>query len=219
MSLLGDTYQKIRMKLGMDGQKLHIGAGPVRLDGWINIDNQPYEGLDHVLDVTRGLPFENIGFIFAEHFIEHLDYDTALEFLRECRRVLNPRGVLRLTTPNLDWVWLTQYHFGQWAEDAEKVRDCFWMNKSFRAWGHQFLYNFATLKETLHAAGFADVAQASYGESSHVALRGLERHELYPDAPGVSHLIVAEAWGIAAAAEPEPLREPLTEYRQVIGIK
>ena len=31
--------------------------------------------------------------------------------------------------------------------DGEAVRDCFWMNKSFRAWGHQFLYNFQIMMD------------------------------------------------------------------------
>lgn len=216
--MLTATLKKLRRALRLDDIKLHIGAGPVRLDGWINIDNQAYEGLDHVLDVTRGLPFSNVDFIFAEHFIEHLDYEAGLAFLKECRRALAKHGVLRLTTPNLDWVWLTQYHLGQWTRDAEAVRDCFWMNKSFRAWGHQFLYNYATLRETLIEAGFGEVRAASYGESEHPALRGLEHHELYPDAPGVSHLIVAEASGYAVQ-KPADLQQPLDEYRQVIGIR
>jgi predicted SAM-dependent methyltransferase len=209
--------QRIKRTLGMAETRLHIGAGPVQLEGWINIDNQPYEGLDHVLDVTAGLPFSNVDYIFAEHFVEHLSYDAGLAFLKECRRALAKDGVLRLTTPNLDWVWLTQYHPGQWATDGEAVRDCFWMNKSFRAWGHQFLYNFQTLKSTLLAAGFGEVKAAEYGVSEHEALRNLEHHEKYPDAPEASHLIVAEASGFGVSM-PTDLQEPLSEYRQVIGI-
>jgi len=35
----------------------------------------------------------------------------ALELMRECRRVLRD-GILRLSTPNLDWVWVTRYRRG-----------------------------------------------------------------------------------------------------------
>src|SRR5438270_9161033 len=48
--------------------KLHIGAGTSPLAGWTNVDILPYPGVDAVLDVTRGLPFENVELIFAEHF-------------------------------------------------------------------------------------------------------------------------------------------------------
>jgi predicted SAM-dependent methyltransferase len=202
----------------LDGKRLHIGAGPVQIDGWTNIDNLPYPGVHHVLDVTQGLPFENVEFIFAEHFIEHLSYNQGLNFLRECRRALGPNGVLRLSTPNLDWVWATQYHLGQWTEEKEKVRDCFWMNKAFRAWGHQFLYNLATLRETLIEAGFGFVETASYGESRHEALRNLERHEKYVDDPNLPHIVVVEASGIATAPS-EILPEPLADYRGAIDVK
>src|SRR5688572_1785254 len=84
--------------------KLHLGCGPLALPGWLNIDNEPYAGVDRVLDVTAGLPFEDVQFIFAEHFIEHLSFDASTALMRECRRVLREDGVLRLSTPNLDWV-------------------------------------------------------------------------------------------------------------------
>src|SRR5205085_1819161 len=149
----------------MNKRRLHVGCGPQLLEGWINIDNQPYKGVDAVVDIRNGVPYENLELIFAEHFIEHLSYDAAQKFLRDCRRALGPDGVLRLTTPNLDWVWLTQYHPGQWQHPSEAVRDCFWMNKAFRGWGHQFLYNEQTLTECLHEAGFAAVEPVRYGES------------------------------------------------------
>src|ERR1041384_7697041 len=116
--------------------RLHLGCGPNHLDGWINIDNAPYDGVDQVLDVTQGLPFRDVESIFAEHFIEHLDYRAALKLLKECRSVLRDDGVLRLSTPNLDWVWASHYHLGGGEQD--QVRDCFALNGAFRAWGHQF---------------------------------------------------------------------------------
>jgi predicted SAM-dependent methyltransferase len=197
--------------------KLHVGSGPVLLQGWINIDNQPYPGIDHVLDVTKGLPFEGLEYIFAEHFIEHLAYDDAMKFLRECRRALRDDGVLRLTTPNLDWVWLTQYHLGQWSDASEAVRDCFWINKAFRGWGHQFLYNDQTLRECLHDAGFAEMERCAYGESRHDALRGVEHHEKYHDVPELPHLIVMEATGLRPGGS-KMLEGPREEYRNAISV-
>jgi hypothetical protein len=89
--------------------RLHIGCGQQSLAGWINIDNQGLPGVDQVLDVRHGLPFSGIAAIYAEHFLEHLSLDEGLAFLAECRRVLRDDGVLRLSTPNLDWVMLTHY--------------------------------------------------------------------------------------------------------------
>lgn len=203
----------------MKATKVHVGSGPVLLEGWINVDKRRYRGVDRVRDVTKGLPFKDLEFIFAEHFIEHLRYEDAMKFLRECRRALRDDGVLRLSTPNIDWVWLTQYHLGQWASDAEAVRDCFWLNKAFHGWGHQFLYNDQTLRACLYDAGFANVERCAYGESRHEALRGLEHHTKYPDVPELPHLIVVEASGRRPPGEEKSLDEPRADYREAIMSK
>jgi predicted SAM-dependent methyltransferase len=206
-----------KTKLLRSGGRLHVGCGPVALPGWINVDNQPYPSVDHVLDVTGGLPFENLDFVFAEHFIEHLSYDAGAFFMRECRGVLASEGVLRLSTPSLDWVWMTQYHLGQWGSSSEAVRDCFWLNKAFRGWGHQFLYNLQTLIECLHDAGFANVVSCQYGESTHEALRLVERHEKYPDTPELPHIFIVEASGVTSAKS-GALEGPREEFRAAVSV-
>lgn len=175
--------------------RLHIGSGPEILPGWLNVDSKHYPGVDHVLDVTQAFPFADVQFIFAEHFIEHLSYGDAMAFLKNCRACCRDDGVLRISTPNLDWVWVTQYHLGTWQSELEQIQDCFGMNKGFHGWGHQFLYNLATLTETLHAAGFRQVLPCRYGQSEHAELRNLERHEQYPDTPDLPHIIIVEAFG------------------------
>ena len=189
--------------------KLHLGSGKTHIPGWINIDNQPLEGVDQVLDVTKGLPFDDVSFIFAEHFIEHLAYADATAFLCECRRVLRDDGVLRLSTPNLDWVWASHYRLD--LDDADQVRGCFAINGAFRAWGHQFLYNERTLAATLHGAGFANVVRCQYGQSTHDELRGLERHEQSPDWGTLSHILIVEASGRGGKA-PQYLSDPRADF-------
>ncbi len=195
---------------------LHLGSGPLRLEGWINIDNAEYPGVDRVLDVTQGLPFEDVRLIFAEHFIEHLALDEAMALMRECRRVLREDGVLRLSTPNLDWVWASHYKREMTREEA--VLACFAINRAFRGWGHQFLYNETTLRSLLLDAGFGNVVRREYGESEHAELRGLERHEWQPDFDGFSHILIVEASGRGGAA-PEYLGEPREMYRRDLAVR
>src|SRR6476659_621440 len=145
--------------------RLHIGSGPQILPGWVNVDNLPYPGVDKVLDVTAGLPFRKVEYIFAEHFIEHIAHEDAVKLLRECRRVLRDDGVLRLSTPDLDWVWHTHYRLD--LTEPDQVRACYEINRAFRGWGHQFLYNERTLRATLLDAGFTNVTRVEYGESTH----------------------------------------------------
>jgi predicted SAM-dependent methyltransferase len=195
--------------------RLHIGCGQEAIAGWINIDNHALPGVDRVLDVRKGLRFRNVSAIYAEHFLEHLAFDDGLGFLKECRRVLAPSGVLRLSTPNLDWVYATHYRTSQIAEEA--LHDCFQLNRAFHGWGHQFLYNRATLESALKAAGFATVRFHLYGQSDVPELRGIERHETWQDTPDMPHVLIAEASG-EAASRPLPERE-LKEFREAINAR
>lgn len=196
--------------------KLHIGCGPEILKGWVNIDNAQYPGVDRVLDVTTGLPFENVSFVFAEHFVEHLSYQNAAALFRECRRVLRDDGILRLSTPNLDWVWIT--HYRAVMNEQEQVQACFEINRAFRGWGHQFLYNLRTLTLTLQDAGFAHVKQCQYGRSDHRELHGLERHELSPPYGSFPSILIVEAWGRGGgnAGDLEPIR---SDYLRDVVLK
>jgi predicted SAM-dependent methyltransferase len=196
--------------------RLHLGSGPHHLDGWINIDNAPYPGVDRVVDVTTGLPFADVSLVFAEHFIEHLSYSDAENLFRECRRLLRDDGVLRLSTPNLDWVWATHYKSSMTAE--EEVLACFAINRAFRGWGHQFLYNERTLASSLIDAGFSQVARCQYGESEHELLRGLERHERNKDLPGLSHILIVEASG-HGKEKPPHFDDPRSMYLRDLGVK
>lgn len=164
-----------------------MGCGEQVLQGWCNIDIQALPGVDLVHDVTQGFPFVDVELIFCEHFIEHLELDDGVRFLFNCYASLQPGGVMRVSTPNLDWVVLT--HYRPTAEDLErKIEDAFMLNRAFHGWGHRFLYNREILDHLLRGVGFSEVAPCSYGESSQPPLRGLERHprsEFTPDLPDV----------------------------------
>jgi predicted SAM-dependent methyltransferase len=199
----------------MPRTRLHIGCGPQILAGWTNVDNQAYPGVDHVLDVTLGLPFTGVEYVFAEHFIEHLSFDDGLNFMRECRRVLADDGILRLTTPNLDWVMDTHYRRESWSSDADAIDSCFRTNRAFRGWGHQFLYNRQSLSAAARLAGFGSIEICAYGESRHELLRGIERHETYPDVPSLPHILVVELSGRGSESSSR-LLGAIGEFRSAI---
>lgn len=189
MALFGKPKQPLR---------LHVGSGDKRLEGWVNIDLKGLPGVDVVADVTQGLQFENVEAVFAEHFLEHLGLDDAFAFLLESHRVLRPGGWLRLSTPNLDWVWQTHYRHD--AEPDDKRLMALHTNRAFHGWGHHFVWNREMLGRALEACGFTDLRWCRYGESELEVFRGLERHETYEDAPGLPHVLIVEA----AKGEPQP---------------
>lgn len=173
------------------GVRLHIGSGRHRLDGWVNVDIQELPGVDVVADVRRGLDFRDARAIYAEHFLEHLALDDALGFLLECHRVLAPGGWLRLSTPNLDWVWRTHYLLD--AEPEEKQRRALMLNRAFHGWRHRFLWNREILERALAACGFDDFRWCRYGDSTRPELAGVEGHETYDDTEELPHVVIVEA--------------------------
>jgi predicted SAM-dependent methyltransferase len=180
--------------------RLHLGCGRARMEGWVNVDIQPLPGVDRVADVTQGLDFADAEAIFAEHFLEHLPVDRAIAFLQESHRVLASGGWIRLSTPNLDWVWATHYRLA--GAPAEKRLAAIVLNRAFHGWRHQFLWNREMLDECLRACGFDEVKWCRYGESEHAFFQGIERHETYKDAEDLQHVLIVEA----RKGEPQPER-------------
>ena len=212
--------------------RIHLGCGAEILDGWTNLDIRFISGVDVVADVLDGLPFESARLIFAEHFIEHFEFRNALTLLEECRRVLDPDGVLRLSTPNLDWVWVTAYA-SRWTAESETramvdpVRwrhhdpaavDCVALNKAFRAWGHRFLYNQALLEQVVRVAGFDRLRWFEYGQSDNPELRGLERHQRHPTIAGVHDVLVVEASCGSRGSFTDTVTEEISDYLRDLDV-
>jgi SAM-dependent methyltransferase len=182
---------------------VHVGCGVERLEGWINVDYELFPSVDVVADMRDPLPFRNVDAVFAEHFLEHLTLAGGLGFLASAHDALVPGGWLRLTTPNLDWVWVTQYKLD--AAPPEARGHALALNRGFYAWGHRFLWNRSLLEEALASCGFDAVTVQPRGESAAPFLRGVERHEPYPDYGSLAHVVVVEAR--KGPARPERLRQ------------
>jgi predicted SAM-dependent methyltransferase len=164
---------------------VNIGAGEAGVEGWINVDGFAGKGVNCVIDVRKGLPFEDrsVRAIFSEHFLEHLDYtEETPSLLRECYRVLAPAGVMRIVVPDAER-YLKEYVQGGWAGLADlrpldsAARDTHYgwtyntrmelINFVFRqGQQHKFAYDFETIEFLLKRAGFSEVNQRGYGISS-----------------------------------------------------
>lgn len=189
-------------RLRQSGLLLHVGAGDKPIPGWVNIDRSDAPGIDLVADVTEGLDFSGAAAVYAEHFLEHLPLDAAVRFLGDVHRTLAPGGLLRLTTPNLEWVWATHYRLD--LDDEEKRAKAMGMNRAFRAWGHHFLWNRELLESALVACGFTAIEWCRRGESRHRLFRDLESHEAYVDVGELQHVIIADA--VRGPEQPEGLK-------------
>jgi predicted SAM-dependent methyltransferase len=111
--------------------KLHIGCGSVRLEGWINIDNNNQsQSVDIVWDISDRLPFlenSSCSLIYNEHFLEHLSVEQGIVFLKECYRILKTNGTLRIAMPSLEYT-------------VDKYQSENWQDQDWLKWeGHEFI--------------------------------------------------------------------------------
>ncbi len=158
-------------------QKLHLGCGDIALKGWINLDiDSPVADVLH--DLTKPLPFDDgsVRYIFAEHMIEHIEYAEAENLLSECRRVLAPGGVVRMTTPDLAWLATTYLSSitNLWGDLWQPRSPCALLNEGMRSWGHRYLYDRAELRALFLSCGFKDVVYRDWRSSDDPALTNLE---------------------------------------------
>ena len=83
---------------------LNLGCGG-RFDArWTNIDFQSSNPVVIRHDLTKGIPFGDGAFsvVYHSHLLEHLSREQGRHLLKECLRVLEPGGVLRVVVPDLE---------------------------------------------------------------------------------------------------------------------
>jgi predicted SAM-dependent methyltransferase len=152
--------------------RLNIGSGdlPMRMAGWLNVDEQPYAGVDRVLRVPP-LPWEDesVTEIYAGHFLEHLERPEAADFLDECWRALVPGGRLGIMVPDTREV-MRRYVFNEPApmefpagshrdlRDLDALCACI-VFSTVQPSRHQWAYDRFTLTRVLRGAGFTDIRE------------------------------------------------------------
>jgi predicted SAM-dependent methyltransferase len=114
--------------------------------------------------------------------------------LAECRRVLQPSGKIRISTPDLNFLvnlyrddkselheryirWSTRtFSHGAVPEDNA----LFVINHFVRSWGHRFIYDEKTLREAMQTIGFTNIVRCELQESEDPALGNLENEARLP---------------------------------------
>jgi predicted SAM-dependent methyltransferase len=160
---------------------INLGCGYSPLRGWVNVDIARGSQVDIVWDLRRSLPFASgsCSAIFSEHVIEHLSKEDGEKLLCECFRILQPEGVLRLSTPDAER-YLRSYagdreflYSPEFSQPIETPLDR--INKMMREDGqHLWVYDRASLQLLLQRIGFQSTAEQSYGESVHAKMRGID---------------------------------------------
>ncbi len=141
-----------------------------------------YSWPEHVryLNLHKPLPFESssVDAIYASHVWEHLHLHDAVTALKECRRVLRNRGILRLAVPNLRY-FCQEYLKSTDPDAAHKLHQnlLYRPDKRINSWqkriytaltdfhSHKFMYDPAYLSLLMTESGFVDVCERGFSDS------------------------------------------------------
>ena len=101
INLMGDTKNKTILDLGGGTIKVSKNLNCKKI--YILDIDDTNKGVDIICDLNKEkipLPDNSIDIIIAGELIEHLN--SPLSFLNECKRILKKKGIIILSTPNLN---------------------------------------------------------------------------------------------------------------------
>ena len=170
--------------------KLQLGCWKNIKKGWLNTDKSISGCLGGAIymDVRKRflLPDESVDFVYSEHLIEHLTFPEVNNMLNECYRVMKRGGIIRIATPNLNFLVDLYLHpekdiNKRYVELAAKKghlpqKPVYVINRFHTAWGHQIVYDYETLVELLKSCGFSDICRCGMSKSSSSELCDIEAH-------------------------------------------
>ncbi len=154
------------------------------MQGWVNVDRARGPAVDVVWELTNRLPFasESCAAIFCEHVIEHLSKTEAECLVGECRRILQPGGVVRFSTPDAER-YLRSYagdrkflYHSSFTEATETPLDR--VNMMMREYGqHLWVYDAESLTLLMKRAGFSKVVLQQFRQSLHRRMEHVDSAE------------------------------------------
>lgn len=203
-------------------RKLNLGSGPNSAKGWINYDwgLLPFMGkfgltiilvkvglLDKsynwkwpkisLVNIKNDLPDEDnsVDYIYSSHVLEHFEKEDAINILKECRRVLKNKGVIRIVLPDLsklikDYSNADKFNREYFGFDKDLYVGFIGEIKRMFIRGHQWMYDKKTAIEILKIAGFTKINICSFnkGKTPDIEKLDLKQHHkisLYLEAENI----------------------------------
>ena len=177
-----------------------IGCGKNVLRGWLNTDLYPQKSelaSGVYLDAGIRFPFrdDTFNYIYSEHIFEHLTFTESCNMLKECYRVLKPKGTMRLALPHFEFL-LELYQDPEARISREYIKstirdqlpevhkvlgeseyaNVYVINNFYRDWGHEVIHSTESLKQLIERFEFKNVEQKEVGKSDISFLSNLEAH-------------------------------------------
>jgi predicted SAM-dependent methyltransferase len=150
---------------------IHLGCWTRNIPGFINVDlvDLPHIHYKRGIDDLSVFEDSSADLIYSSHNFEYFDRLEAKKVLEEWRRVLKPRGLLRLAVPDFEKL----IHIYQQTGEIQKIlgplfgRMVINTSSGEQIIYHKTVYDFNSLKQLLEESGFGNVRRYDWRETIH----------------------------------------------------
>lgn len=149
--------------------KLHLGCGKRNIPGFINVDMARFPHIHHRRPINDLSIFKNnsVDLIYCCHAFEYFDRLEAVETLKEWRRVLKKRGVLRLAVPDFEKLVKVYEKYGQLQKITGPLYGRWPVPGTKKIIYHKTVYDFNDLKKMLKENGFGKIRRYDWEKTIH----------------------------------------------------
>lgn len=147
--------------------KLHLGCGKRNFGSdWIHIDGSSYDHIKYH-NILK-LPFDDnsVDLIYASHVLEYFDREEVINVLNEWKRVLKPKGILRLAVPNFE-AMVNLYSAGHKLEKFLGPIFGKWKMTESETIYHKTVYDPENLEKVLQNVGFNNIKLWDWKNTEH----------------------------------------------------
>lgn len=117
------TTQEFQKYLDKDYNKVSIGGGYKKLEGYLNVDFVDHPDIEdevvaNILDLSF-MPDKCVTHMHSNHVVEHITQEQFEDLLKSAKRILKPGGVFTLRCPNVLGVSYGFFHGAvqEWKRD------------------------------------------------------------------------------------------------------
>jgi predicted SAM-dependent methyltransferase len=151
---------------GTESLRVNLGCGSSPLPGYVNVDRQPFPGVDAVVTDVADLPFKEgtVQEFFSSHFLEHFAPDRLRRsLLPSFLQLLAPGGRFRAIVSDMD-AMVRQYAAGE--RSPEDLRDAIFGAPQPDSDPRRNIFTAKLLAQLLESAGFVNIKVLAEGRQN-----------------------------------------------------
>ena len=134
------------------GPKIHLGAGNINIQGWINIDARNFKHT-HIIDQDfelKEFTDESISEIYLCHVLEHFSFKDSLRLLEKLNKKLSKGSVIRISVPDFSKLKMIYDE----TANLDQIKFAIMGGQNYENDFHKSIYDFKNLSELLNQANF-----------------------------------------------------------------